>query len=84
MRATWLDSVTSLLLAIIIMLGCVVGALLVVWLVDDRETEIKLTRPVVRGMVTKSGVEIEPSFDVPKKSEFVILPDDAPRYDAPR
>lgn len=75
MRATWFDSVTSFLMACILLLGCVVAILFVVWLADDSESDIEPDGPIVRAMNASTGVKIDAKFDTPKDSEIRDIAD---------
>ena len=75
LRATWFDSVTSFLMACILLLGCIVAVLFLVWIVDDQESEIKPNGPIVRARNASAGIQVESDFDSPEPSEIRDITD---------
>ncbi|WDQ16749.1 hypothetical protein [Rhodopirellula sp. P2] len=74
MRTSWFDAVTSLLMAVLLMLTSVVSVLFLLWVLLP-EDDVVLTEPVAeitRVSVGGSAI-VDSSFDVPTDQETVAL-----------
>ena len=73
LRTTWFDSVTSLLMALMLFLGTLVSVLLVVWLLLERPSEIDEQKPVKIRWGSFNPEGLEQDFLEPGEDEVVDL-----------
>ncbi|TWU01797.1 hypothetical protein [Neorhodopirellula pilleata] len=75
MRTNWYDAITSFLLACVLMLGCLVGVLFVVWVLSGRDEDVAKVSPPIPALSSSVGIDAETPFDTPAESETTHLAD---------
>lgn len=73
MRTSWYDSATSFLMATMLMLGSLVGALFLVWLFSAEPDEMGLTSPPVQKVSHSPDIDLDNDFVTPAGSEVTNL-----------
>ncbi len=74
LRVSLFDVVTSLFLSLILLLGCLVGVLLIIWWVDRPAMVVKLVQPVRRAVTTDNSLDgWEQDFQEPGVEEVEQL-----------